>query len=173
MELRFISPDLQSLDELDSEVLACAPFSDALPAHGVAGLCDWRLGGRLSELRRQGLITCELGEVVMIPCKPRMAFDKLVLFGAGRRDAFDEAIFREVVRRMLATMGGLCTRVAVVELPGRHDGLIPAEQAADALLDCAGRERGDNVWTLVERAEGRQQITQHMIEQRRRVRRVL
>lgn len=173
MELRFVLPDLQSLDALDAEVLACAPFSDALPAHGVAGLCDWRLGGRISDLRRRGLITCELGEVVMIPCKPRLPFDKLVLFGAGPRGEFDEAVFRDVVRRMLATMGGLCTRVPVVELPGRHDALIPAEQAADALLDCAGRDRGDHVWTLVERAEGRQQITQHMIEQRRRVRRVL
>jgi Cytosol aminopeptidase family, N-terminal domain len=173
VELRFVPPDLQSLDALDSEVLACAPFSDARPAHGVAGLCDWRLGGRISDLRRQGLITGELGEVVMIPCKPRMGFDKLIFFGAGPRAAFDEGIFREVVQRMLATAAGLCTRVAVVELPGRHDGLIPAEQAADALLDCAGREREDHVWTLVERAEGRQRITQHMIEQRRRVRRLL
>lgn len=173
MELRFVPPDLQSLDALDSEVLACAPFSDARPAHGVAGLCDWRLGGRIADLQRRGLITGELGEVVMIPCKPRLGFDKLILFGAGPRAAFDEGTFREVVGRMLATTGGLCTRLAVVELPGRPDGLIPAEQAADALLDCAGRERADHVWTLVERSEGKQQITQHMIEQRRRVRRVL
>jgi hypothetical protein len=173
VELRFVPPDLQSLDALDFEVLACAPFSDTRPAHGVAGLCDWRLGGRISDLQRRGLVTCELGEVVMIPCKPRMGFDKLILFGAGARSEFDEGTFREVASRMLATMAGLCTRVAVVELPGRHDGLIRAELAADVLLDCAGRERGDHVWTLVERSEGKQQITQHMIEQRRRVRRVI
>ena len=45
---------------------------------------------------------------------------------------------------------------------------------ADALLDCADRDsEGEDLWMLVERAEGKQQITQHMIEQRRRVRRAL
>ena len=173
MDLRFVAPDLGSLDALDAEVLACAAWSDARPAHGVAGLCDWRLGGRISALQRRGLVSGELGEVVMLPGKPRMSFDKLILFGAGPRAGFEEGAFREVVQRMLATMRGLCARVAVVELPGRHEGLIRAEEAADALLDCAGRDREDDVWTLVERSDGKQQITQHMIEQRRRVRRVL
>lgn len=173
MELRFVSPDLASLDALDAEVLACAIWEDARPAHGVAGLCDWRLGGRISELMRRGLITGELGEVVMLPGKPRMSLDKLLLFGAGPRSAFDEAVFREVVARMLTTLRGLGARVAVVELPGRHEGLIAAEAAADALLERAGREREEDLWMLVERSEGKQQITQHMIEQRRRLRRAL
>lgn len=173
MELRFVPPDLASLDVLDAEVLACALWSDARPAHGVAGLCDWRLGGRISDLERRGGVTGELGEVVMLPGKPRMSFDKLILFGAGPRAAFDAGVFREVVSRMLATLAGLCARVAVVELPGRHEALIAAEAAADALLDCAGREREGDLWMLVERSEGKQQITQHMIEQRRRVRRAL
>jgi hypothetical protein len=173
VELRFVAPDLGSLDALDSEVMACAVWSDARPAHGVAGLLDWRLGGRISALQRRGLVTGELGEVVMLPGKPRLHFDKLILFGAGPRAEFEEGALRHVVARMLATTKGLCARVAVVELPGRHEGLIRAEEAADALLACAGRDREEDVWTLVERSEGKQQITQHMIEQRRRVRRVL
>ena len=174
MELRFVSPDLASLDALDAEVLACAIWGDARPAHGVAGLCDWRLGGRISELSRRGLVTGELGEVVMIPGKPRMSLDKLILFGAGPRGAFDEAVFREVVSRMLRTLSGLGARVAVVELPGRHEGLIPAEAAADALMECAGQaEDQEDLWMLVERSEGKQQMSQHMVEQRRRVRRAL
>ena len=50
VELRFVTPELPRLDEIDSEVLACAVWSDARPSHGVAGLCDWRLGGRISDL---------------------------------------------------------------------------------------------------------------------------
>ncbi|EYF06569.1 M17 family peptidase N-terminal domain-containing protein [Chondromyces apiculatus] len=174
MELRFVAPDLASLDVLDAEVLACPIWGDARPAHGVAGLCDWRLGGRISELQRRDLVTGELGEVVMLPGKPRMSLDKLILFGAGMRGAFDEDVFVEVVNRMLVTLRSLGARVAVVELPGRHDNLIRAEAAADALLDCADRDsEGEDLWMLVERAEGKQQITQHMIEQRRRVRRAL
>jgi hypothetical protein len=173
MELRFIPPQLESLDEIDAEVLACPVWSDARPAHGVAGLCDWRLAGRVSDLLRRSLVTATLGEVVMLPGKPRLTFDKVLLFGAGARSVFGEETFTAVVERMLATMEGLCARAAVVELPGRHDGLIPAERAADILLACAGRKREHDIWTLVEHADGKQRITQHMIEERRRVRRVL
>ncbi|UQA61606.1 M17 family peptidase N-terminal domain-containing protein [Polyangium aurulentum] len=173
MELRFVNPELTSLDELDTEILACSVWSDARPVHGVAGLCDWRLSGGLSTLLRSGFVTGTPGEVVMVPGKPRLAFDKILFFGAGPRAAFDEDAFRRVTLHMLNVMEGLCARVAVVELPGRHDGLIAAERAADILLASAGRKREHDVWTLVEGADARQRITQHMIEERRRVRRVL
>ncbi len=173
MELRFVTPELSRLDELDSEVLACSVWSDARPSHGLAGLCDWRLAGRLSDLERAGHVTGDLGEVVMLPGKPRLTFDKLIVFGAGPRASFGEEPFRRVVLAMLATMEGLSARASVVELPGRRDGLIAADRAADILLASAGRSPEHDVWTLVEDAEGKQRIVQHMIEERRRVRRVL
>ena len=74
---------------------------------------------------------------------------------------------------MLRVMAYLAARGVVVELPGRHDGLVPAEHAADILLATAGHRRDHDAWTLVEGTEGRLRITQHMIEERRRVRRVL
>lgn len=173
MELRFCPPSLASLDELDSEVLACAVFADARPSHGLAGIVDWRLGGRLSELEKKGRLTGELGEVVLVPGKPRLPFDKILLFGAGARATFDEEVFERVLGEMLNALEGLAARAAVVELPGRHEGLIAADRAADVLLALAGRRPEHDVWTLVEDAEGRQRVTQHMIEERRRVRRVL
>jgi hypothetical protein len=173
VELRFVTPELAHLDEIDSEVLACSVWSDARPSHGLAGLCDWRLAGRISELERRGHLTGDLGEVVLLPGKPKLTFDKILVFGAGPRGAFVEETFRRVVARMLETMDGLSTRASVVELPGRHDALIHAEQAADILLATAGRSREHDVWTLVEDVDGKQRITQHMIEQRRRVRRVI
>jgi hypothetical protein len=173
MELRFVEPYLARLDEVDSEVLACTVWSDVRPAQGLCGLCDWRLAGRLSRLMRSGAITGALGEVIMIPVKPRLTFDKLVLYGAGPRAAFGEDVFRAMVGKMLGTMEGLCARVGVVELPGRHDELIPAERAADILLASAGRKPEHDVWTLVENGAAKAAITQHMIEERRRVRRVL
>jgi Cytosol aminopeptidase family, N-terminal domain len=172
VELRFVPPELARLDEIDSEVLACTVWSDARPSHGLAGLCDWRLGGRISDLERRGLCTGALGEVVLLPGKPRLTFDKLLVFGAGPRASFGEEVFLDLVQRMLATMGGLLARSSVVELPGRHDGLIAADRAADILLACAGRDPEHDAWTLVEHAEGKQRIVQHMIEERRRVRRV-
>ncbi len=171
VELRFVSPLLGELDSLESEVLACTLWQDVRPCDGVAGLCDWRLAGRISTLLQRGFITGELGEVLLVPGRPRMSFESLLFFGAGPQSRFDEEVFGRIVRHMLATMEGLCVRVAVVELPGRQCDLIRPEQAADMLLEPAGPQREHEVWTLVDNAEARRRIAQHMIEQRRRVRR--
>jgi hypothetical protein len=171
MELRFVHPSLTHLDDLDSEVLMCSVWSDTRPSHGVAGLCDFRLGGWISSLERQGCITGELGETVLLPGKPRLAFEKLVMFGAGPRAAFDERVLEALVGSILRAADDLGARAVVLELPGRQDGVIAAERAADILLATVGREREYDVWTLVETAEGRQRILQHTIEERRRIRR--
>jgi hypothetical protein len=80
-------------------------------------------------------------------------------------------VFRSVVERMLATLEGLRARTAVVELPGRHFGAIAPERAADVLLESVGGRQEHDVWTLVEPLEAQRSITQHMIQERRRVRR--
>jgi hypothetical protein len=118
-------------------------------------------------------VTGELGETVMLPGKPRLSYDKLILFGSGPRASFSLGIYQAVIERMLVTLENLQARGGVVELPGRADELIPAEQAADILLAAAGREREHALWILVEGGDAKQRIVQHMIEERRRVRRVL
>lgn len=173
MELRFVSPVLSELDALESEVLACAVWEDVRPCDGVAGLCDWRLAGRLSALQRDDFLRGQRGEVLLMPARPGLGFDKLLLFGAGPRSAFDEQIFRSVMQQMLRTIDDLHAHLAVVELPGRASELIAAETAADLLLEAAGRTHPESVWTLVEDGDARRRVTQHMIEARRRVRRLL
>lgn len=171
VELRFVSPHLTELDSLESEVLACTVWEDARPCDGLAGLCDWRTAGRISRLQRDGYLIGHRGEVLLLPGRPRLTFEKVLLFGAGRRDVFDEAICAEVTRHMLHTIDGLHAHFAVAELPGRQSGDISPERAADVLLEAAGRTHQQAIWTLVEDSEARRQITQHMIEERRRVRR--
>ncbi len=173
MELRFVARSLAAVDKIDAEVLACPVWSDARPPHGLAGLCDWRTAGRVSALMRGGFLAGDVGEVLMLPGKPKLTFDKLLVFGAGARADFDEAGYARVVRHMLDVMEGLCARAGVFELPGRADGLITPERAADLLLSAAGRAREHDVWTLVDDAEAKERITQHMIEERRRVRGLL
>ena len=82
----------------------------------------------------------------------------------------DERVFRHVVEKMLATLEGLCARSAVVQLPGRAADLIEPERAADVLLECAGGRPEHDVWTLVEPPEAQRSVTQHMVQERRRVR---
>jgi hypothetical protein len=172
VELQLVGPELAQLDELDLEVVACCVWIDARPSRGVAGQCDFRLAGRISELQRRSLITGALGETVLVPGKPRLPFDKVLLFGAGTRATFDEGTFIRIVSDMLAAMERLSVRAAAVELPGRHDDLIAPERAASLLLDQAGGGPAHDVWTLVEGPEGKQRITRQILEQRRRARRI-
>lgn len=184
MELRFVVPDLRHLDEVGSEVLACGLFSDALPPHGTAGLVDWRSCGLISRLLVGGFLTATQGEVMMVPLRPKLPFDKALLFGLGPRAVFDDGVFRDVTAHMLRAVQELCARSAVVELPGRFleqsraaqsagPPGVDAERAADILLDLAGSHPEHDVWTLVEPSDAQKRITAHMTEQRRRDRRVV
>jgi len=172
MELHFVEPELAELDALESEVLACSVWEDQRPCDGVAALCDWRLNGTISGLIRSGYLTGVAGEVVMVPGRPRLTFDKVLLFGAGPRGGFDDMRFRNVMRHMIDTIAELRTRIAVVQLPGRQTDLIRPERAADMLLEAVSRDerRRSDVWTLVEPSTARRRIQQQMVEERRRIR---
>jgi hypothetical protein len=172
MDLRFTTPELAALDQIGTEILVAGIAREERPPRGVTGLVDWRLAGRISRLLLRGFLTGALGEVLLIPGRPRLPFDKIVLFGLGNQAEFEEAIFRSVLERIIATLGGLKVRTAVVELPGRHFDALPAERATDILLETVGQSREHDVWTLVEPAEAQRAITQHMIRERRRVRRL-
>jgi hypothetical protein len=63
---------------------------------------------------------------------------------------------------------GLHVKKAVVELPGRGDEAIPAERAAEILLDLIGDDERDAL-TFVEDAPGQQRIEKHAQERRRLV----
>ena len=64
---------------------------------GFAGLLDWRLGGRLSALLAAGFVTGEAGEALLVPGKPHVPFEKVLVVGLGARGAFDDGAFRAAV----------------------------------------------------------------------------
>jgi len=171
VELRFVAPDLRRLDEVGTEIIACGFFADERPPRGTLGLIDWRMAGYLSGLVRRGQLTGARGEIAMVSLRPKLPFDKAIVLGLGERATFDEATYRECIARLLETLEGLCARSAVVELPGRHVGALSAEHAADILLEIAAERPDHDVFTLIEQAEDEKRIVNHMIEQRRRVRR--
>lgn len=171
MDLRFSTPELRKLDLLGTEIIVSSIASDERPPHGVTGLLDFRLAGRISRLIQAGFLTGKVGEVLLIPGKPKLPFDKILLFGIGKRSDFNDPVYRTVLNKILRTLEGLRARTAVVELPGRHFDAISPERAADILLESTGGQKEHDVWTLIEPAEAQRAITQHMIQERRRVRR--
>jgi hypothetical protein len=172
VDLRFTTPELRKLDLLGTEIIVSTLASDERPPHGVTGLLDFRLAGRISALIQGGFATGKVGEVLLVPGKPKLPFDKILLFGIGRQSDFNDPVFRAVLDKILRTLEGLRARTAVVELPGRHFDAISPERAADILLESAGGQKEHDVWTLVEPLDAQRAITQHMIQERRRVRQV-
>ena len=166
IDLRFVAPDLRRLDEVGSEVVICGIWRDERPLTGLASLLDWRLAGRLSRLAKQGFLVGDVGEVLVVPARPRLPFDKLLVCGLGPRAAFDETTFRTVLARALDALTGLSVKKAVVELPGRGDGGVEAEQAAEILLDLIGDHEPDAL-CFVEEPEGQRRIEKHAQERHR------
>ncbi|PKN44413.1 MAG: leucyl aminopeptidase [Deltaproteobacteria bacterium HGW-Deltaproteobacteria-20] len=170
MELRFVSPHMRQMDTVGSEVLACCLFEDERPVQGMAGLLDWRLATRLSRWMGAGELTGARGEVALLAGKPRVPFEKLLLFGLGSKARFDEEVFLETVHRMLETLSGLRVRMAVVERPGRHTDVVDALRGTDLILEACEGHGEQDLWTLVENMPDQKRITQHLAEERRRKR---
>jgi hypothetical protein len=165
LELRFVAPDLRRLDESSAEVVACGIWRDARPLTGLAGVLDWRLSGRLSRLLREGFVLGEVGEVLVVPVRPRLPFDKLLALGLGPRPTFDETTFRTVLERALDAIRGLHVKKALLELPGRGDEAISTELATAIFLEVLGEE-GDVV-SLIEEPGAQKEIERHAAARRR------
>ncbi len=171
MDFRFVAPDLRRLDEASAELCACTIWKDERPLPGLAGLLDWRLAGRLSKLARDGFLAGELGEVMFLPGRPRLPFDKILVLGLGPRANFGDAVFREATLKLIKSLEGMHVRRAVVELPGRADGLMDAERATELVLDCIGESVAHDAWVLVEKPDSQKRIAQRAQDERRRNRR--
>ncbi len=164
MDIRFLPPELRSLDEASVELAVASLWLDRRPMQGFAALLDWRLAGRLSALLRSGFVRGDEGELLMLPGKPALPFEKVLLLGLGARDRFDEEVFRRGVKRVASALEGLRVRRAVVELPGRGTAAIGADRAIAVTLECLGAAPEHDAWWLVEDA-----ASQKIIEQRVRV----
>ncbi|MDF2691875.1 MAG: hypothetical protein K0S65_258 [Labilithrix sp.] len=166
LDLRFVPRALRHIDEVSAEVVACGIYRDERPLAGLAGLLDWRLAGRLSRLAKQGFLVGEVGELLALPVRPRLPFDKLLVAGLGPRGAFGDTTFRSVLERTMNALEGLQVKKAIVELPGRGDDAISAERAAEILLDLIGDDERDAL-TFVEDPAEQQRIEKHAQERRR------
>jgi hypothetical protein len=170
MDFRFVAPDLRHLDSAGAEVCVGSIWSDERPARGLAGLLDWRLGGRLGALMQSGFVRGDRGEALLVPGKPHVPFEKVIVVGLGARGPFGEDGFREAILRISATLEGLRVRRAVVELPGRACGAIEPELAIALTMDCVGASTQHDTWWLVETAADQRRIEARAAEERRRTR---
>ena len=165
-----LPPEPRRLDEASVELCACTIWSDERPARGFAGLLDWRLGGRLSALLKSGFFLGEANEALLVPGKPHVPFEKVLVLGLGARADFDDASFRRAVFQLGKKLEGLRVRRAVIELPGRSGDEIDPERAITLTLECVGASPHHDAWVLVETPAAQKRIELRAADERRRVR---
>jgi hypothetical protein len=144
MPVSFLASDLGKWDQLEGapETLVLPFFSDERPLRGAAGLCDWRLCGRLSRLLSTGRVGGSFGEATMLPPGRRLPFGRLLLVGLGAADRFDEGTAREAANLITDKMRKLgFGRYALVP-PGRSTGRLSARRALEIFLEAATATSG-------------------------------
>ena len=164
--VHFVEPDLRAIDGASAEVIACSVFGDERPMRGLAGLLDWRLGGKLSALAKAGFLTGESDEVVLVPGRPRLPFEKVLVLGLGPRSSFGDDVVRRALERLGTTLGGLQVKRALVELPGRGTGALDPERSAELLLECAEGALQHEMWTLVDERDAEEPMAQKLVRRR-------
>lgn len=164
--LHLVEPDLRAIDGASAEVIACAVFADERPLRGLAGLLDWRLAAKLSGLAKSGFLTGAEGEVVLVPGRPKLSFEKILVLGLGPRSTFGDGVVRRALARLLATLEGLNVKRALVELPGRGSDALGPERAAELVLECAEGALADEMWTLVDEQDSEAPMAQKLLRRR-------
>lgn len=170
MDVRFVPLDLSRIDGLRYEAVVLPFFEDERPLRGAAGLCDWRLCGRLSRLLQSGRVTGSLGEVTLVPPRPRLPFDKLLLVGCGAREPFDASRFQQVTARVFDVAEGLRLRNLVLALPGRnHNRVLPGD-AIRWFLDVSSERTRLEELIVLDEAEAHKTMQPIVEAERRRAR---
>jgi hypothetical protein len=170
VDVRFVLPAIDLLDEIECEALAMPFFEDERPLRGVLGMVDWRLCGFISRMMIRGRIGGCRGEAVLVPGRPHLNVDKLFLFGLGPQTALSERLVEEATERMLCTLAAAAARTSALTLPGRAAESIPPARAMEIFLQVYDRHPEHDEVIVVESAPGQKAMMAVLERQRRRAR---
>ena len=172
-DVRFVEPTLAGLDSVHADVVVVLLPEDERPLRGVAGLIDWRGGGRVSEAITSAFATGSAGETLLLPGAGMFPAEKFVLCGAGPRETFDGAALDAFVESALTSVAGLLVSRVAVEFPRPPAGAVDRTGASvtvtalearmlSQLLDGA-RSRGLSFeWTLIVRPAAHRMLREQL-----------
>jgi len=118
MKIQFIRPDLHQIDRTTADTIAVCMFEEDKPPRGLAGLLDWRMCGRVSDLLVQEQVTGRFRESVLLPSYNRLPAKRVCLYGLGPRQEFNPSRAREVSWFIADSLHKLRSTSFVGSLPG-------------------------------------------------------
>lgn len=166
MKLSLLPLDLARWDEVVRDALLLPVFADERPLRGAAGLCDWRLCGRLTRLCKTSRLAGARHETLMLPPGRRLPFKRLFLFGLGPSSAYRDDRLRDDLRWMRSVANAAGVRDFALEAPGRATGVIGARRALEVVLE--ETDRGDGAVWLVDGPAGHKDMSELLRLQGRR-----
>jgi len=135
MKIQFVKPDLHALDQIQAEALVVCLFEDERPPRGLAGLLDWRLCGRLSDLLIEQRVSGAAGEAVLFPSYGRLPFARVCAFGLGAATDFTPSRAREVSGQIATSLSKLRVGSFAMALPGSPRSTIAPRVRLELLLE--------------------------------------
>jgi hypothetical protein len=162
MNVSFLASDLGKWDAAEGvpETLVLPFFADERPLRGAAGLCDWRLCGRLSRMLQSSRVAGKWGETTLYPPGKRLPWGRLLLVGLGAADRFDEKAAREASRVIAEKMTKLSTPRYALVPPGRSTGRLSARRALEIYLEEARAAHASGELVVVESVAGQKEAAE-------------
>lgn len=145
--ITFLPVDLYRWDHgPGGDALIVPVWSDIRPLCGAAGLLDWRLCGKLSQMIRDGRVSGALCEKLLLVTS-RIPWQRVLAIGVGESTAFCEDAFRATIDCSLEALRGMGARAVAIALPGRDIDLIRPERAMGHFMDAiAQSEAANGTW---------------------------
>jgi hypothetical protein len=104
-------------ERIEADLAVAGFFLDERPLRGAAGRADWRLCGLVTELLENGRLRGRLGEATLVPSMGRLAADRVLLLGLGRRSSFRTGRARDTSHAAVSRGLDLGARVVVLAPP--------------------------------------------------------
>jgi hypothetical protein len=146
-QISFLPIDLGRWDNgPGGDAMVVPIWTDVRPLRGAAGLVDWRLCGRLSQVLREGRLAGTPGEKLLLVTN-RIRWRRVLAIGVGDRLEFSSASFRSAVDCSLQALRGIGASQVAIALPGRDIDIFPADEAVRQFVDAvADSEQGCGPW---------------------------
>jgi hypothetical protein len=133
--ISFLPVDLHRWDVgPGGDVLVIPIWSDIRPLRGAAGLLDWRLCGKISQMIREGRVSGSAGEKLLL-VTGRVPWRRILGIGAGPSEVFGDGACQATVECALEAARGIGAKHLAVALPGRDMDLVKPERAIRHLLE--------------------------------------
>jgi hypothetical protein len=144
--ITFLPVDLHRWDHgPGGDVLVIPIWSDVRPLRGPAGLLDWRLCGKISQMIREGRVSGAAGEKLLL-VTGRVPWRRILGIGAGPSDVFGDGACQATLQCALEAAHGIGAGRLAIAIPGRDMDLVKPDQAMRYLLESVGSSQTRGTW---------------------------